>query len=293
MHNRDRTYEVPGHYQDVDTVHTSHYSLPSTTVTTESSLCDCDPLDLSNELLSPVDSMQFDISTPAARAQATKEPQELTTDDAGFYTFLDMSQPSLLSPEASWTQTSAQVYQPQPTTSSDLQFSIGIDGNRSNRFDTMTQGHESPVALPSPPWDDDGTQEHCDDDGQIKQEIMLGVGELRQEHETKHEPLIDVNIKTESSPKSEPRSPTGAKKPSTQRERNRLAAIRCRNKGKQNVEKLQRREAELAQAYKMLNTQVSQLKDEVYGLKNMVLAHAQCDSESIQSYIRAAAQKVR
>ncbi|KAI0016240.1 hypothetical protein F4780DRAFT_783449 [Xylariomycetidae sp. FL0641] len=76
------------------------------------------------------------------------------------------------------------------------------------------------------------------------------------------------------------------------RERNRIAAHKCRRKQKDNVARLQQKERELAQQHDLLATHVGQLREEILLLKNEILAHANCDCDSIQNYISQAARKL-
>ncbi|KXJ93856.1 hypothetical protein Micbo1qcDRAFT_172746 [Microdochium bolleyi] len=82
------------------------------------------------------------------------------------------------------------------------------------------------------------------------------------------------------------------KKPRTQRERNRLAAHKCRQKSKVNAEELQRQERELAEQHRCLTQHVQFLRNEVLDLKNEILRHGTCDSQLISEYIARAAQSL-
>ncbi|RYP75968.1 hypothetical protein DL771_002040 [Monosporascus sp. 5C6A] len=92
---------------------------------------------------------------------------------------------------------------------------------------------------------------------------------------------------------AEPRRPAGVSRTLTHRERNRIAAHKCRQKNKQNVEELQQQERELAQQNKYLNAHLNHLKDEVLGLRNEILNHGNCDCELIQNYIAETARNMR
>jgi len=82
------------------------------------------------------------------------------------------------------------------------------------------------------------------------------------------------------------------RKPRTQRERNRLAAHKCRQKSKLNAEDLQQKERELAEQHRCLSEHVQFLRNEVLNLKNEVLRHGTCDCELISEYIARAAQSL-
>lgn len=74
------------------------------------------------------------------------------------------------------------------------------------------------------------------------------------------------------------------------REKNRVAARKCRQKAKRNVAALQKQERELSQRHRELLGHVGSLRDEVLDLKNEVLGHADCGSDVIQNYIANAAR---
>ncbi|KAI0476517.1 hypothetical protein GGR56DRAFT_674977 [Xylariaceae sp. FL0804] len=76
------------------------------------------------------------------------------------------------------------------------------------------------------------------------------------------------------------------------RERNRIAAHRCRRKQKLNEDRLREDERELSQQHGCLAAYVLLLKNEVLELKNQILAHGSCDCEPIQTYITNSAKKL-
>ncbi|KAI1470175.1 uncharacterized protein F4812DRAFT_470139 [Daldinia caldariorum] len=76
------------------------------------------------------------------------------------------------------------------------------------------------------------------------------------------------------------------------RERNRVAAHKCRQKAKQSMSELQTRERELSQQNRMLQEHAGSLRDEILDLKNEILRHSSCDSDIIQNYIARAAREV-
>ncbi|RYP31224.1 hypothetical protein DL767_005853 [Monosporascus sp. MG133] len=92
---------------------------------------------------------------------------------------------------------------------------------------------------------------------------------------------------------AEPRQPAGVSRTLTHRERNRIAAHKCRQKNRQNVEVLQQQERDLAQQNKYLNAHLNHLKDEVLVLRNEILNHGNCDCELIQNYIAETAKNLR
>ncbi|KAI0833913.1 hypothetical protein F5Y06DRAFT_301097 [Hypoxylon sp. FL0890] len=76
------------------------------------------------------------------------------------------------------------------------------------------------------------------------------------------------------------------------RERNRVAAHKCRQKAKQSMSDLQTRERELSQQNRMLQEHAGSLRDEILDLKNEILRHSDCNSDIIQNYIAKAARDV-
>ncbi|TGJ79747.1 hypothetical protein E0Z10_g9014 [Xylaria hypoxylon] len=79
-----------------------------------------------------------------------------------------------------------------------------------------------------------------------------------------------------------PGNPTTQKK----RNRNRLAAAKCRKKAKRGVDELQQRERDLLRENKMLNAQACLLREEVVHLKTELLQHNKCDNDYIRQYIQ-------
>lgn len=82
----------------------------------------------------------------------------------------------------------------------------------------------------------------------------------------------------------------GLRKPG--RERNRIAAQKCRQKSKHYIEELQQQERELAQENSFLTAHAGHLKNEVLYLRNEILNHGTCDCELIQNYIAETAKKL-
>ncbi|KAI0889759.1 uncharacterized protein GGS22DRAFT_149091, partial [Annulohypoxylon maeteangense] len=76
------------------------------------------------------------------------------------------------------------------------------------------------------------------------------------------------------------------------RERNRVAAHKCRQKAKQSMTDLQARERELSQQNRLLQEHAGSLRDEILDLKNEILRHSECNSDIIQNYIARAARDV-
>ena len=89
------------------------------------------------------------------------------------------------------------------------------------------------------------------------------------------------------------RSGSSNKKALSYRERNRIAAHKCRQKNKQNVQALQEQERYLAEQNRYLSEHAHHLKNEVLGLRNEILNHGNCDDELIQNYINESAKKLQ
>ncbi|KAI0976455.1 hypothetical protein F4678DRAFT_417127 [Xylaria arbuscula] len=90
------------------------------------------------------------------------------------------------------------------------------------------------------------------------------------------------------SPPNLKESPT----PQQKRNRNRLAAAKCRKKAKRGVDELQQRERDLLRENKMLTAQACILREEVLQLKTEILRHNKCDNDFISQYIRKTAKQV-
>ncbi|KAI0455228.1 hypothetical protein F5B21DRAFT_472428 [Xylaria acuta] len=89
-----------------------------------------------------------------------------------------------------------------------------------------------------------------------------------------------------------PTSPDGGPRSQKKRNRNRLAAAKCRKKAKRGVDDLQQRERDLLRENKMLNAEAGLLREEVLRLKSEILRHSDCDSDYINRYIQKAAQQI-
>ncbi|KAI0007472.1 hypothetical protein F4779DRAFT_502948 [Xylariaceae sp. FL0662B] len=92
-------------------------------------------------------------------------------------------------------------------------------------------------------------------------------------------------------------SPAGAgstqQKGKRNRERNRVAAHKCRQKAKENMTELQERERELSEQNRVLTDHAVCLRNEILDLKNEILKHSGCGSEVIQNYISRAAREMK
>ncbi|KAK8033127.1 bZIP transcription factor [Apiospora marii] len=76
------------------------------------------------------------------------------------------------------------------------------------------------------------------------------------------------------------------------REKNRLAASKCREKSKKYVDELRERERELAAQRASLSQHAASLREEVLWLKNEILRHGDCNCEFIQNYLATAARQI-
>ncbi|KAI1085075.1 hypothetical protein F5B20DRAFT_129934 [Whalleya microplaca] len=99
--------------------------------------------------------------------------------------------------------------------------------------------------------------------------------------------------RTETLSPSSPSSPTnGGFKYRRDRERNRVAAHKSRDKAKHNLKDLEQREKDLCHQNKLLTDHAGSLREEVLCLKNEILNHGGCDSDVIQNYIAKAARNM-
>lgn len=81
-------------------------------------------------------------------------------------------------------------------------------------------------------------------------------------------------------------------KRTSQRQRNRIAASKCRRKYKQQEDDLAKRERELATKHKVLSDSAMALKNEVFDLKYEILKHGSCNCSVIDDYIARAAREL-
>ncbi|KAI1739888.1 hypothetical protein F4680DRAFT_420455 [Xylaria scruposa] len=89
-----------------------------------------------------------------------------------------------------------------------------------------------------------------------------------------------------------PTSPEEGPRSQKKRNRNRLAAAKCRKKAKRGVDDLQQKERDLLRENKMLNAEAGLLREEVLQLKSEILRHSHCDSDYIHHYIQKAAKEI-
>lgn len=79
---------------------------------------------------------------------------------------------------------------------------------------------------------------------------------------------------------------------SSQRQRNRRAATKCREKTKAAVVQLEATEKAVSLEHMELSKTVTELRGEVLALKNQLLLHGTCDCDVIQKYLRNAARSI-
>ncbi|KAH8196429.1 hypothetical protein TruAng_009416 [Truncatella angustata] len=77
------------------------------------------------------------------------------------------------------------------------------------------------------------------------------------------------------------------------REKNRIAASKCRRKKKVEEQQLEERRRMLQVQHAILQDSAAQLRNEVLHLKNEILKHGTCDYPPIQNYIKQAASQLR
>ncbi|KAI0125965.1 hypothetical protein BJ170DRAFT_455655 [Xylariales sp. AK1849] len=76
------------------------------------------------------------------------------------------------------------------------------------------------------------------------------------------------------------------------REKNRLAASKCREKSKKFVDELRERERDLTNQRAKLTACAAALKDEVLMLKHEIFRHGNCKCDFIQNYLNNAAKQI-
>lgn len=78
----------------------------------------------------------------------------------------------------------------------------------------------------------------------------------------------------------------------SQRQRNRRAAIKCREKTKAATAQLEATERAVSLEHMELSKTVADLRGEVLALKNQLLLHGNCNCDAIQQYLRNAARSI-
>lgn len=85
---------------------------------------------------------------------------------------------------------------------------------------------------------------------------------------------------------------TAAPRNRRNRERNRVAAHKCRQKAKRSTCALLEQEQELNSQHRILKQHADSLHSEILDLKNEILRHSNCNSEVIQSWIARSAREL-
>ena len=75
------------------------------------------------------------------------------------------------------------------------------------------------------------------------------------------------------------------------REKNRIAADKCRSRRRQEEDKLKSRHDDLEQEHRRLLGELSELMSETFVLKNMLMEHGSCDCRLIQDYLKESASE--
>jgi hypothetical protein len=89
------------------------------------------------------------------------------------------------------------------------------------------------------------------------------------------------NCTTKKSVSQRRRSSVGEPEQAKIRERNRVAADKCRQKKKREHKQIERRLSDEIEKKKILLAQLKCLREEVWDLKNMVFQHAGCENQQI------------
>ncbi|KAK4077308.1 transcriptional regulator family: bZIP [Purpureocillium lilacinum] len=75
------------------------------------------------------------------------------------------------------------------------------------------------------------------------------------------------------------------------RERNRIAADKCRSRRRQEEDRLKSKHNDLERQHRKLSGTLSDLMAEIYVLKNMLVEHGSCDCRLIQDYLKESASE--
>jgi hypothetical protein len=113
-------------------------------------------------------------------------------------------------------------------------------------------------------------------------------------HDDFDEAPQDLNQQLPSSPPPAKAAVAAARTASstTQRQRNRLAATKCRAKSRAAVAELEATERGMRFQHMELSDTATKLKNEVLALKNEVLRHGNCDCDHIKEYLTNAARVI-
>ncbi|KAL3952776.1 hypothetical protein ACCO45_012719 [Purpureocillium lilacinum] len=107
---------------------------------------------------------------------------------------------------------------------------------------------------------------------------------------------VDGDINTRTSRLTNARSvadASGGEDPKTVRvrEKNRIAADKCRSRRRQEEGKLKSCHEDLEQEHRRLSAALSELMAETFVLKNMLMEHGSCDCRLIQDYLKDSASE--
>lgn len=107
---------------------------------------------------------------------------------------------------------------------------------------------------------------------------------------------VDGAINTRTSRLTNARSvadASGGEDPKTVRvrEKNRIAADKCRSRRRQEEDKLKSCHEDLEQEHRRLSAALSELMAETFVLKNMLMEHGSCDCRLIQDYLKDSASE--
>ena len=107
---------------------------------------------------------------------------------------------------------------------------------------------------------------------------------------------VDAKTNTKSRRRTSTRSEPDASGSECQkalrvREKNRIAADKCRSRRRQEEDKLKSKHEDLEQEHCRLSGALSELMAETYVLKNMLMEHGSCDCRLIQDYLKESASE--
>ncbi|UNI22309.1 hypothetical protein JDV02_008208 [Purpureocillium takamizusanense] len=101
---------------------------------------------------------------------------------------------------------------------------------------------------------------------------------------TKSKPRTSIKSEADASGAEDPRA-------LRVREKNRIAADKCRSRRRQEEDKLKSKHEDLEQEHRRLSGALSELMAETYVLKNMLMEHGNCDCRLIQDYLKESASE--
>lgn len=121
----------------------------------------------------------------------------------------------------------------------------------------------------------------------------VSFGPLDKEAQThQRRPRSPRRVNSSSEKRRARQSPTSAASPSDQRNRNRIAANKCRIKTKAAIAELEATEREESLKHEQLSITLRSLQADVFALKSQILLHGICGDKLIQDYLNESARSL-